>query len=315
VIVPYTGAKRVFRARPNQFQTTYPEVEELTDREITLVFEHNGRTSAQMRSAIDAQLDRIELWLSWSRAMIDIYNRELRPALAREVALRKQKILADRDLQTQIGYPVRERPGAATYIAPIRQRVMPTPPAPTATFAPEPALDHALYEKALRVLDLTRTALERTPPLAAKLSEERIRDLLLITLNNHFEGAAAGEVFNGDGKTDILIRVNDRHIFIAECKKWTGPKSVDVALAQLFKYLVWRDTKAALLLIVRHDDATTIIGKAVARVEAHDNHKRTVHADEHNGYRFVMHATDDTQREIELALVPFVLRPTTAKRK
>lgn len=314
VVVPYTGDKRVFRVRPDQHQSSYPEVADLTSSEIMLAFDHNGQSHAQMRSAIDSQLDQIERWLNWSRTMTDAHNQELRPGLAREVAQRKQQILAARDLQAQIGYPVRERPGAATYITPVRQRVL-LPPMPTGTFVPEPALEAVLYGRALHVLDLTRSALERTPPLAAKLSEERIRDLLLINLNNHFEGAAAGEVFNGDGKTDILIRVEDRHIFIGECKEWNGPKSVDDALAQLFKYLVWRDTKAALLLIIRGGDVTATIEKAVARITAHPNFKRTVRADEHGGYRFVMHSTDDMRREIELALVPFVLRPTTAKRK
>jgi hypothetical protein len=315
VVIPYTGDRRVFRVRPDQFQPSYPEVESLTDSEITISFDHNGQTGQQMKSAIDALLDRIDLWLGWSRVMIDAHNKALRPELARAVARRKQHILDARNLQAQIGYPIRERPGAATYIAPIRQRVLPSQPTPTDTFTPEPALGAAMYEKALQVLDLTRSALERTPPLAAKLNEERIRDLLLISLNNHFEGAAAGEVFNGDGKTDILIRVNDKHIFIAECKQWTGPKSVDDGLAQLFKYLVWRDTKAALLLIVRSDNVTTVIEKAVARIIVHANHKRTIRADERGGYRFVMRAADDTRREIELALVPFALRPTTAKRK
>src|SRR5262249_44477187 len=61
VVVPYTGDERVFRVRPDQYQSGPPEVADLTNSEITLAFEHNGQTSAQMRSAIDAVLDRIEL--------------------------------------------------------------------------------------------------------------------------------------------------------------------------------------------------------------------------------------------------------------
>jgi hypothetical protein len=41
------------------------------------------------------------------------------------------------------------------------------------------------------------------------MGEEEIRNLLLIGLNSHFEGQAAGEVFNNTGKTDILTRVLD----------------------------------------------------------------------------------------------------------
>jgi hypothetical protein len=50
------------------------------------------------------------------------------------------------------------------------------------------------------------------------------------------------------------------------------------------------------------------------RIQGYHRHKRTVRA-EGGGYRFVMHAADDVRREIELALVPFVLWRTMAKRK
>jgi hypothetical protein len=53
-------------------------------------------------------------------------------------------------------------------------------------------------------------------------------------------------VFNAAGKTGILIRAEDRHFFIAECKIWRGLKTVREALTQLLAYLTWRDTKAAL---------------------------------------------------------------------
>ena len=82
------------------------------------------------------------------------------------------------------------------------------------------------YEAVLSVLANSRNALERTPSMTATLTEEKIRDLLLVNLNAQFEGAAAGEVFNGSGKTDILIRERDRNIFVAECKIWKGPKTV-----------------------------------------------------------------------------------------
>jgi len=41
-------------------------------------------------------------------------------------------------------------------------------------------------------------------------------------LNTHYEGGATGETFNAAGKTDILIRVEDRNVFIGECKWWSG---------------------------------------------------------------------------------------------
>jgi hypothetical protein len=124
-------------------------------------------------------------------------------------------------------------------------------------------------------------------------------------INAHFEGDAAGEVFNGDGKTDILIRAGNRNIFIGECKVWDGPGAMDEALGQIFSYLVWRDTKAAILLFIRNKDVTAVINKAVDKIETHPNFKRrrTAHTDEQ--LDFVMHAQDDAAR---LALLPFAPR-------
>ncbi|HVB46134.1 MAG TPA: DNA-processing protein DprA, partial [Streptosporangiaceae bacterium] len=116
-------------------------------------------------------------------------------------------------------------------------------PAASGPYQPEPVLPEAQYEQALTVLRNARNALERTPSMTASLDEEKIRDLLLVFLNAQFEGAAAGEVFNAAGKTDILIRVEDRNVFIAECKIWKGPKTIPDALTQLLGYLAWRDTK------------------------------------------------------------------------
>jgi hypothetical protein len=218
-------------------------------------------------------------------------------------------------LQAEIGFPIRRRPDADTYTVPIKRRnLRPVRPAgtPTATpFAPEPAMAASDYEAALAVLRNSRNALERTPSLAAKLSEEQIRDLLLVNLNAYFEGGAAGEVFNGGGKTDILIRVEDRNIFIGECKVWAGPSTMDQALGQIFRYLVWRDTKAAILLFIRNKDVSAVITKAVAKIQAHPNYKRRgpSHADDR--LDFVLHAQDDIEREIHLALLPFALRTVT----
>ncbi|MFJ2154373.1 hypothetical protein ACIOHB_37245 [Streptomyces microflavus] len=47
------------------------------------------------------------------------------------------------------------------------------------------------------------------PDTTAGMDEESIRDLLLVMLNDRFEGNVAGEVFNGAGKTDILVRERD----------------------------------------------------------------------------------------------------------
>lgn len=161
------------------------------------------------------------------------------------------------------------------------------------------------------MLDAVRawaTSLERTPGTAAKLDEEELRDLLLGNLNTYWQGGAGGELFNGSGKTDILIRHGDRNAFIAECKIWRGPKGVINALDQLLGYLVWRDSKAALVMFIKTSDPAATIGKLHAAVEAHPRHALTKETtDPSSRVDFIMTA-DEEGRRVSLAVIPVVIR-------
>lgn len=315
IAVPFKGEKDVFQYRASQFSFNPPRAQVL-DGELRLTWTGDGQASGDataIRQYIDGQLDKIEEHLSWSRNDIDRYNASLRTQVSSAVAQRKGRLLADRMLEASLGFPVRQRADAARYAVPVVRRQIETPRRPVATgpFQPEPVLPDAQYEQVLAVLHNARNALERSPSITARMGEETIRDLLLVFLNAQFEGAAAGEVFNASGKTDILIRVEDRNIFIAECKIWKSPKTIRDALAQLLGYLTWRDTKAALLLFIRRGQPTTIISKAVKEIEGHSNYKRTLSTSEDGErYNFILHANGDPNREIRLAFLPFVLPDT-----
>ena len=66
--------------------------------------------------------------------------------------------------------------------------------------------------------------MERSPTAFERLEEEHLRDFYLVVLNGHYEGRATGETFNAAGNTYILIRENNRNVFIAECKYWTAQR-------------------------------------------------------------------------------------------
>jgi hypothetical protein len=311
LIVPFTGWSAVFNLQADQFTMNPPQVAAVKDSELHLTLE--GVTDApQVWAGFNQTLDEIEKHLAWSRTQIDGHNQATRGSAPGLVAARRKTLLDARNMQAEIGFPIRRRPDADTYSVPIqRRKIRPVrpPAAAAAPFRPEPAMATGDYEAALTVLGHARNALERSPSTVARLGEEQIRDVLLINLNTVFEGDAAGEVFNGDGKTDILIRVSDRHIFIGECKVWTGTDSMTEALEQILeKYLVWRDTKAAILLFIRNVDVTAVIDQAVALIEAHPQYRRTVSSTSGERYDFIMHAADDEQREINLAFLPFALR-------
>lgn len=317
LVVPFTGEKDVFTLCPDYSTTVRPQVLALNDQQLRLAVDDPPKDPAAVKQRFDDQIAGIEKYLGWSRSQIDRHNLQLLEEVPAMVTRRREELLATRDLQAAVGYPIRRRPDADTYSMPVRRRAIKPERQQVSDsrspFKPEPTMAREDYDAALRVLRSQRNALERNPSVAEKLDEEEIRNLLLIGLNTQFEGAAGGELFNGSGKTDILIRVDDRNIFIGECKVWSGPKTMEQALDQLFGYLVWRDTKAAILLFVRNKDVSAVIRKAIARIQEHPNHKRSNIDDKEDAeqYEFTMCATGDREREIHLAFIPFALRPNS----
>ena len=101
------------------------------------------------------------------------------------------------------------------------------------------------------------------------LNEETIGICCSSTSDANFEGKAGAEMFNGTGKTDILVRDGDRNVFIGGCKIWHGSAATTAAIDQLLSYLVWRDSKAALLIFIRSGNPTAIATKAVQAVKDH----------------------------------------------
>jgi hypothetical protein len=104
--------------------------------------------------------------------------------------------------------------------------------------------------------------MERNPGDYVSWEEEQMRDALLVVLNTHYRGAAVGEAFNAEAKTDILVTVDNEHVFVGECKWWSGPadfaatnRTPPSALDQLLNYLTWRETETAL---VGWDDGSTL---------------------------------------------------------
>lgn len=91
------------------------------------------------------------------------------------------------------------------------------------------------------------------------MDEEALRSHFLVQLNGHYEGQATGETFDYEGKTDILIRVGGKNIFIGECKYWDGPKKLLETLDQLASQTTWKDTKVAAIIFNRRKDFSAVL--------------------------------------------------------
>jgi hypothetical protein len=124
-------------------------------------------------------------------------------------------------------------------------------------------------------------------------------------LNGQYQGQATGETFNSSGKTDILIRYEDKNIFIAECKISKGAKEFNSAIDQLLGYTSWRDTKTAIIIFNRNKNTSQVIAKIPEIVEAHENYKRRIRYDHESAFRYIFGQKNDKNREIILTVLVF----------
>jgi hypothetical protein len=170
----------------------------------------------------------------------------------------------------------------------------------------EPAISMQDYEQILERIRTMISVCERGPKSFAKLGEEDLRAVILVGLNGIFEGDATGETFNGEGKTDILIRRDNKNLFIAECLIWRGPEHFRKKLeGQLFRYATWRDSKLAAIVFNRQKGFTSVVDKMSEVAAALPNHIRVEPYSGATSSRHIMRRTDDAHKEFLLTCVAF----------
>ena len=310
--VPYEGDSRFFRVRPTTHNLNPPALKCDSAHVIFSYEVRDGSDGDELRRRFQSDLGNMMHWVDNLRNDCRGWNERLPTLVESLVTSRKARLGRTAALVESLGIPMTRRNDAENFSVPVVRKKIPLEPpqAPPSRPISEPFLDAQHYEAALQALVNARNAIERSPSMSMKLDEEETRDILLVFLNGQFEGQAGGELFNAYGRTDICIRVEDRNVFIAECKIWDGPEKFKDAINQLLRYLVWRDTKAALLLFIRHKGASSVIEKAVNALANHPNCREVLDAaapDERQDFLFAPDS-DQTQR-IRLAFMPFVLTP------
>ena len=129
--------------------------------------------------------------------------------------------------------------------------------------------DNANYNAIMQTIREHLIATEELPKAIQKLSEEElIRDTFLWALNENYI-IATGETFRAAGKTDINIKLENKSVFIAECKIWKGPSTFDNALSQIFSYTTWRDCRVAIIIFnTKYKNSGDVIKKLDAEINS-----------------------------------------------
>lgn len=307
--MPFRGNENLLRMRASTVSSVSPHGQILGGAMVG----HNVEGPVLDAAHVEAAAERLRRDLTkhaeWINADIRRSNELLRQQVTEALQRRREKLLNDRRLTASLSIPIRPRGTAATYPAPVkRSRPRLIDRVPSSPFSPEPAMEQAVYEDVLEIVSSATKAFERSPSTFASMGEEQLRDHVVVMLNGNYGGAATGETFNGSGKTDILLRVGDRNAFIGECKVWSGAGAFAEAIEQLRGYLVWRDTKAAVVLFIRNRDVTAVIEKARRVLAEHEACVRVEPVkDQTMRSDFVLRSALDDERLIRMALLPVVM--------
>jgi hypothetical protein len=304
--VPFKGDAAFFSIQPQTIRMNPPRAR-IGRGELLLTYvktDHDAeaikRDYQQTVSSIKKSLQSLSESSSW-------FNNQLAELAGSHIKARKDKLLADANMTAAIGLPMKKRAGTpVTYVVPVKRRVPKIEEIKVeGAFKPEPALSNNDYEEILRIMKNMARVMELSPRAFDRMQEEDLRTHFLIPLNGAYEGQATGETFNFGGKTDILIRVSGKNIFIAECKFWKGEKSFLETIDQLLSYLSWRDTKTAIVVFNRNLGFRAVLAKIAEIVPKHPRCKRDLGKSDESTFRYVFAQPNDANREITLTVLAF----------
>lgn len=317
VEIPFTGNKLGFDIQPTTRNFNNPRAV-IEDGIVSFSITGTDLSPERVRQEIDRVVSSINEHLGWLANDAESYNGSLENLATQAIERRKEKLLKDKSLVAGLGFKIKERPGASqTFAAPsVRRKIRPAIPKPVPSrepFKPEPILSNEDYEHILSVLENMVGVMEQSPGAFREIDEESLRTHFLVQLNGHFSGDATGETFNYEGKSDILIKVDGKNIFVGECKFWTGEKGYLETLDQVLSYLSWRDTKAAVLVFNRNRDFSGVLAKIEEATPSHPSFKKMTRKRSESSWTYLFGHKDDANREITITVqaynVPERIKP------
>lgn len=319
--LPYTGSIELWNTVPNgelmvmAMPNPLGAVKVGGSDHLRISIRATGLEPWQLKNEREQVLSNLTTKVDWVNQQVDAWNPTLRKRIYEQLLRHIELAEQGKALDAASDLPLYLAPTEEQVPIPLeRKSLRPIPSSDDSDGAqnPESVMAQAIYEDVVQTIEQMTRAMERTPT-AAKLDEEEIRNLILFVLNANYRGAVAGEVFNGKGKTDILLRWDDANAFIGECKFWKGPKAFHDAIDQMLGYVTWRDTKAALIVFIRGGKPDEIMKKAQQTMCEHSSYKSEMLSSNPTRADYVLSSKHDDERLISVALIGVVIpEPTTA---
>jgi len=310
--IPYSGNEELLRYLPTQYFLNSDLYVYLKDQCICFELINFDNNLEKIRKEEENSCNYIKYHGDMVNNDIKKFNQDLENLAIEYFNCRKNDLLKQENFIQSLGVPIRKSENVpSTFAIPaVKKKVVITKPsAPNTAYKPEPTLDNSIYQAILKIIQHTGIEMERLPDIYQGKGEETLRNHFIMVLSPNFE-STTGETFNKLGKTDILIRHEQKNVFIAECKFWTGIKGFFDTIDQLLGYLTWRDSKAAIICFVKNNELTPVLQKIEEQTKDHPCFVKYLGKQDDAWFNFDFHLKDDPSRNIKLAVLCFHFPPS-----
>lgn len=315
LIIPFEGNSEYFFYIPNPRRMTRDKEGVINGNELHISFIISDYSRSPLEREIKDVIEYVDYHVTNINKNVNSFNKMLGRSIKWLILKRKEKLSKIASVANALNIPIRPRKHPISPLElPIRKKKIKIelPEIPKTEARSYRILEYEMYENILEVCFNISTVMERTPETYKNMPEESIRDLFLAHLNGHFEGGVSGETFNKKGKTDILIQVKNDIIFVGECKIWDGEKVMLKTIDQLFGYITWRETKAAIFIFNKDRKITTVLNKIDGIMKKHNNFSsgnclKSEKLNQPGVYSYIFKHPDDKNIMVYLTILVFNL--------
>lgn len=317
--IPFDGEEWLFDYKTNPFMP-YAKVQgdiknAISDGEETVVRLHIFAANDVAEETVIQQIDEarkgLRMFVGASFAQVLGFSSYFQSEAKHAVTVRRSRTAQHAAIATKLNIPLR-RKSEAPPLEPVAvsPRLIPSLNPGRSDEYGITEEDHKLILHFIRHQGRTY---ETTPDTYAMHDEEGLRDIVLGQLNGHFKGSATGETFRCKGKTDIRIEAGDRSAFVAECKLWKGAAALQKAITQLLGYVMWRDSKAALIFFNKSNARmSTLVGNIPNAIEGTGLVIGSITATGTGEWSLKVRHNTDQNHTIFLQVFAFDIRPRRA---
>ncbi|MFA5992076.1 MAG: hypothetical protein WC796_00030 [Candidatus Pacearchaeota archaeon] len=306
--VPFEGKAGFLSIQPSTCQMNYIEGE-VTYNEIILPFSFfpDIDKSEALRKEIDSALDYVKKQTMSMNKDIESFNQKLPSLISSQIKRRKSILENQKKIMVEIGIPEKEiKMKQIGFVKPIEKKSIKIQN--IVAVSDDIVLENEIYEEITNSINSLGINLERVNKIVRSLDEESLRDILFVALNSSFRGTVSTEAFNKSGKTDLLIRQNNKNLYISECKIWRGDVYFNEGIDQLLSNLTWRDSKCSYIIFSKNDDPNKVISKAQELLSRHPNHVSLIKKISESCYLFKFKNKNDPNKNLLLTLHLFSLK-------